>query len=203
VKFLRSTHLVMGFQYQSEAERFLQALRERMKKFGLELHNEKTRLIEFGRHAAANKAARDEGKPETFDFLGFTHICATTRKNNRFTVRRQTIAKRLRGKAKAVREEIMRRRHVPVPEQGKWLRSVVQGHFNYYAVPSNKPSIDAFRTEVIKGWLHALRRRSQKSRSLTWERVMRLVTTWIPRARILHPYPSQRLRVNVPEVGAV
>jgi hypothetical protein len=128
----------------------------------------------------------------------FTHICATTRKNNCFTVRRKTIAKRLKGKAKAVREEIMRRRHDPVSEQGKWLRSVVQGHLNYFAVPGNKPSIDAFRTEVIKGWLHALRRRSQKSRRLSWERVMRLVITWIPRARILHPYPSQRLRVINP-----
>ncbi len=188
--------VVMGFQYRSEAERFLQELRERMAKFGLELHHEKTRLIEFGRHAAANRAVRGEGKPETFDFLGFTHICATTRKNNRFTVRRKTIAKRLQGKARAVREEIMRRRHDPVPEQGKWLRSVVQGHLNYYAVPGNKQSIDAFRTEVIKGWLHALRRRSQKSRRLAWKRVIRLVTTWIPMARILHPYPSQRLRVT-------
>jgi len=169
-----------------------------MAKFGLELHNEKTRLIEFGRHAGANRARRGEGKPETFDFLGFTHICATTRKNNRFTVRRKTIAKRLRAKAKAIREEIMRRRHDPVPEQAKWLRSVVQGHLNYYAVPSNKQSIDAFRTEVIKGWLHALRRRSQKSRRLARERIMRLVITWIPMARILHPYPSQRLRVINP-----
>lgn len=189
---------VIGFQYRAEAEHFLQILRKRLAKFGLELHNEKTRLIEFGRYAAANRAARGEDKPETFDFLGFTHICAKTRKNNHFTVRRKTIAKRLRDKAKAVREEIMRRRHDPVPEQGKWLCSVVQGHFNYFAVPGNKPSIDAFRTEVIKGWLHALRRRSQKSRRLTWERVMRLVSTWIPRAGILHPYPSQRLRVINP-----
>jgi len=190
--------LVMGFQYRNEAERFLQALQERLAKFGLTIHQEKTRLIEFGRFAAANRAERGDGKPETFDFLGFTHICATTRKNNRFTVRRKTIAKRLQGKARAVRVEIMRRRHEPVPEQGKWLRSVVQGHLNYYAVPGNKQSIDAFRTEVIKGWLHALRRRSQKSRSLTWERIKRLVTTWIPTAKILHPYPSQRLYVTNP-----
>ena len=190
--------VVIGFQYQSEAEHFLKELKGRLAKFGLELHQEKTRLIEFGRFAVVNRATRGEGKPETFDFLGFTHICATTRKNNCFTVRWKTIAKRLQGKAKAVREEIMRRRHDPVSEQGKWLRSVVQGHFNYFAVPGNKPSIDAFRTEVTKGWLHALRRRSQKSRRLTWERVMRLVITWIPRARILHPYPSQRLRVINP-----
>jgi len=190
--------LVMGFQYRNEAERFLQALQARLAKFGLEIHQEKTRLIEFGRFAAANRAARGEGKPETFDFLGFTHICATTRKNNRFTVRRKTIAKRLQVKAKAVRVEIMWRRHEPVPEQGKWLRSVVQGHLNYYAVPGNKQSIDAFRTEVIKGWLRALRRRSQKSRSLTWERIKRLIKTWIPTAKILHPYPSQRLCVTNP-----
>jgi len=190
--------MVIGFQYQSEAEHFLQELKERLAKFGLELHQEKTRLIEFGRFAAANRAARGEGKPETFDFLGFTHICATTRKNNHFTVRRKTIAKRLQGKVKAVREEIMRRRHDPVPEQGKWLRSVVQGHLNYYAVPGNKQSTDAFRTEVIRGWIHALRRRSQKARSLTWERAKRLVKTWIPKARVLHPYPSQRLHVTNP-----
>lgn len=190
--------VVMGFQNRSEAERFMQALRERMAKFGLELHHEKTRLIEFGRFAAANRAARGEDKPETFDFLGFTHICATTRKDKRFIVRRKTIAKRLRRKARAVREEIMRRRHDPVSKQGKWLRLVVQGHLNYYAVPGNKQSIDAFRTEVIKGWLQALRRRSQKSRSLTWERIKRLVATWIPTAKRLHPYPCQRLCVTNP-----
>jgi len=195
--------LVMGFQYRSEAERFLQALRERMSQFGLELHHEKTRLIEFGRFAAANRAARGEGKPETFDFLGFTHICATTRKRNRFTVRRKTIAKRLRAKIKAVRIEFMRQRHNPIPVQGKWVRSVVQGHFNYYAVPGNKQSIDAFRTEIIKGWLYALRRRSQKARSLTWERIKRLVKTWVPTAKIRHPYPNLRLRVTKPKVGAV
>ena len=198
MKVPRATHPVIGFQYQSDAAHFLQAMRERLSTFGLELHSEKTRLIEFGRHVEANRAARGEGKPETFDFLGFTHMCAKTRKNNRFTVCRKTIAKRLRSKVKEIREEILRRRHDPVPEQGKWLRSVVQGHLNYFAVPSNKPSIDAFRTEVIKGWLHAPRRRSQKSRRLTWERIMRLITTWIPRARILHPYPSQRLRVTYP-----
>jgi RNA-directed DNA polymerase len=145
--------VVMGFQHRKEAERFLQELGERMAKFGLELHSEKTRLIEFGRFAAENRAVRGEGKPETFDFLGFTHICGRTRKGDRFTVRRKTIAKRLQGKVKAVREEIIRRRHDPIPEQGKWLRAVVQGHFNYFAVPGNKPAIDAFRTEVIKAWL--------------------------------------------------
>ena len=190
--------LVVGFQHRIDAEHFLQALRERLAKFGLEINQEKTRLIEFGRFAAANRAKRGESKPETFDFLGFTHICATTRNGNGFIVRRKTIAKRLRGKIKAVREEIMRRRHDPVPIQGKWLRSVVQGHFNYFAVPGNRLSIDRFRTEVIRGWLHALRRRSQKSRSLTWDRIKRLVKTWIPTAKTLHPYPNQRLYVINP-----
>ncbi len=189
---------IMGLQYKDEAERFLQDLRERLAKFGLELHEDKTRLLEFGRFAADNRTERGDGKPETFDFLGFTHICARTRKNNTFTVRRKTIAKRLRAKVKEVREEIMKRRHVPVPDQGKWLRSVLNGHLNYYAVPGNKQSIDTFRTEVMRGWFHALRRRSQKARSLTWERFKRLVKTWLPTAKVKHPYPSQRLCVTYP-----
>jgi group II intron reverse transcriptase/maturase len=193
-----SDDFVMGSQYREEAERFIGDLRERMAKFGLELHQEKTRLIEFGRFAASNRAERGEGKPETFDFLGFTHICGKTRKDGRFTVRRKTIAKRLRAKAAEVKEELMRRRHTPVPEQGKWVRSVVQGHLNYYAVPGNKQALDAFRTQTVRNWFRALRRRSQKARSLTWERFKNLVETWIPTARILHPYPNQRLCVTNP-----
>ena len=189
---------VMGFQHRQEAEGFLRKLRERMAKFGLELHQEKTRLIEFGRFAAANRLKRGEGKPETFDFLGFTHICARTRKTNRFTIRRKTIAKRLRAKIKEMRTEIMRRRHVPVPDQGRWLRSVLNGHLNYYAVPGNKQSTDAFRTEVMRGWFRALRRRSQKARELTWERFKRLVRTWLPTAKVKHPYPNERLCVINP-----
>jgi group II intron reverse transcriptase/maturase len=189
---------VMGFQYRHEAERFLAALRERFAEYGLELHNEKTRLIEFGRFAESNRAKRGEGKPETFNFLGFTHICSRTRKGDRFTIRRKTIAVRLRAKIKGVREAIMRKRHEPVPEQGAWLRSVVQGHFNYFAVPGNKKAIDAFRTEVIKAWLFALRRRSQKSMNLTWERIKRLVVKWIPTTKVQHPYPNERLCVNNP-----
>lgn len=189
---------VMGFQYRKEAERFLHELQGRMAKFGLEPHPEKTRLIEFGRFAAANRSKRGEGKPETFDFLGFTHICAKTRKDKRFTIRRKTIAKRLRAKVKEVKEEILRRRHEPVPELGKWLRSVVQGHLNYYAVPGNKQSTDAFRSEVMRGWFRALRRRSQKARNLTWERFKRLVRTWLPTSRVKHPYPNQRLCVTNP-----
>jgi RNA-directed DNA polymerase len=198
VQFPRPTHLVMGFQYRHEAERFLAALRERSAEYGLELHNEKTRLIEFGRFAESNRAKRGEGKPETFDFLGFTHICGRTRKGDRFTIRRKTISERLRAKIKGAREAIIRKRHEPVPEQGAWLRSVVQGHFNYFAVPGNRRAIDAFRTEVIKAWLFALRRRSQKSMNLTWERIKRLVVKWIPTAKVQHPYPNERLYVNNP-----
>jgi len=189
---------VMGFQHQYEAKRFLKEMEERFAQYGLEIHGEKTRLIEFGRFAEANRTERGEGKPETFDFLGFTHICSRIPKGNHFTIHRKTIAKRLRAKLKEVREEIMRRRHEPVPVLGKWLRSVVQGHFNYYAVPGNRPAIDAFRREINKAWLHALRQRSQISSSLPWDRIKRLIATWIPTARILHPYPNHRLRVNYP-----
>lgn len=189
---------VMGFQYRNEADLFLQQLRERMARFGLELHQEKTRLIEFGRFAAANRSKRGEGKPETFDFLGFTHICAKTKRGNRFTIRRKTIAKRLRAKVKKMKEGIRLRMHDPIPEQGQWLRAVVLGHLNYYAVPGNKQSTDAFRTAAMREWLHALRRRSQKARSLTWKRFQRLVRTWLPTSKVRHPYPTQRLRVTNP-----
>ena len=193
---------VIGFQYRKEAERFLRELKDRFAEYGLEIHSEKTRLIQFGRFAEANRAEREEGKPETFDFLGFTHICGRTRKGNSFTVRRKTIAKRLRAKVKEVREELMRIRHERVPLQCRWLRSVVQGYFNYFAVPGNMSSLETFRTEITKAWLYALRRRSQKGRSLTWSRIKRLIATWIPKARIQHPYPNQRLCVK-PKVGAV
>lgn len=189
---------VMGFQYQNEANRFQQELVVRLAKFGLELQHEKTRLIEFGRFAIDSRSKRGEGKPETFEFLGFVHVCGKTKKNNKFTIRRKTIAKRLRVKLKQVRKEMMQRRHIPVPDQGRWLRSVILGYFNYYAVPGNRKSIDSFRTEVMRGWFRALRRRSQKARSLTWERFKRLVKTWLPTAKIKHPYPSQRLRVINP-----
>ena len=189
---------VMGFQYRNEADLFVQQLQERMAKFGLELHQEKTRLIEFGRFAAANRSKRGEGKPETFDLLGFTHICAKTKRGNRFTIRRKTIAKRLRAKVKKMKEGIRLRMHDPIPEQGQWLRAVVLGHLNYYAVPGNKQSTDAFRTAAMREWLHALRRRSQKARSLTWKRFQRLVRTWLPTSKVRHPYPTQRLRVTNP-----
>jgi group II intron reverse transcriptase/maturase len=189
---------VAGFQYRNEAERFMREVQERLAKFGLELHCEKTRLIEFGRFAASNRSKRGEGKPETFDFLGFTHICGKTWKNKWFTIKRKTIPKRLRAKVKAVRKEMLHRMHDPVPEQGKWLRSVVHGHLNYYGVPGNRQSTDAFRTQVMRGWRYALRRRSQKTQNLNWKRFKRLVRTWLPTARTIHPYPSQRLCVTNP-----
>ena len=185
--------VVMGFQHRAEAEGFLSELRVRLAAYGLELHQGKTRLIEFGRFAIANRSERGEGKPETFEFLGFTHVCARRRSDGGFTVLRKTIGRRLRRKAKEVRETLMRHRHKPVPEQGRWLRSVVQGFFNYHAVPGNCRALDGFRTQINRAWLRALRRRSQKGQKLNWHRMKRLIATWIPAAKVLHPYPNQRL----------
>ena len=187
---------VMGFQYQQDAERFTHELCERLRTFGLELNQDKTRLIEFGRFAVSNRKSRGLGKPETFDFLGFTHICGKTPKKKRFTIIRKTTAKRMRAKTRKIRVEILRRRHDPVPELGKWLRSVVRGHLNYYGVPDNRRSTDSFRTQIIRAWLHAMRRRSHKARNFTWARFKRLVKTWIPTAKTTHPYPFERLRVT-------
>ncbi len=188
---------VMGFQHRAEAERFLEELQERLRKFGLELHPEKTRLIEFGRFAASNRKQRGEGKPETFNFLGFTHICGVTRITGRYTVRRKTIAKRLRAKLREVKGQLRRRWHRPIAETGKWLRSVVQGYFNYHAVPGNYGSLDTFRYQVARAWRRALTRRSQRTR-ITWERYANLVARWLPRPRILHPYPNERFAVTHP-----
>lgn len=181
---------VVGFQYKHEADRFLNALQERMRKFGLEIHPEKTRLIEFGRFATENREKRGEGKPETFNFLGFTHICGKSLKG-KFLVIRNTITKRLRAKLQEVKEELLRRRHEHVAVLGTWLRAVVQGYFNYHAVPGNIFQLAAFRTQVTRLWYRALKRRSQRSK-LTWDRFGKLVNRWIPRAKILHPYPEER-----------
>ncbi len=189
---------VMGFQYRNDAEAFQYALGQRMQKFGLELNTEKTRLIEFGRFAMDNRAKRGDGKPETFEFLGFTHICARRRKDGGFLVRRKTIAKRLRAKVRKVTRELMRRQHEPMSEQGKRVRSVVCGYFNYHAVPGNYHALNRFRKQVARAWLRALRRRSQKGRGLTWARMQKLLEKWLPQPRILHPYPNQRLRVTNP-----
>jgi RNA-directed DNA polymerase len=189
--------IVMGFEHRADAERFLQEWKDRMRKFGLELHPDKTRLIEFGRHAAENRKQRGEGKPETFDFLGFTHLCGKTRKTGRFIVKRKTIRKRLSAKLKELAEELRRRWHEPVVEVGKWLKSVVRGYFNYHAVPGNMDSLNSFRAQVIWRWYRALRRRSQRSR-MTWERFWPLVGRWIPSAKILHPHPNVRFDARYP-----
>jgi group II intron reverse transcriptase/maturase len=185
--------IIAGFQYKSDAERFWADMRERFRTFSLELHPDKTRLIEFGRFAAQARERRGQGKPETFDFLGFTHICATKR-NGKFVVLRQTMKKRLRAKVKAVKTELRIRLHDPVPEVGRWLASVVRGHAQYYGVPRNSRAINLFRHQVIGLWYRSLRRRSHKTR-LTWRRMYRLARRWIPYVRISHPYPEQRLCV--------
>jgi hypothetical protein len=185
---------VVGFQHRSEAERFHKELAERFAKFKLKLHPEKTRLIEFGRYAAENRKRRGQGKPETFNFLGFTHICGKKRSNGMYTVIRQTMSKRKRAKLKEIKTELKKRMHLPVPEVGKWLRSVVGGHNRYYGVPMNLPSLYTFRFQVGRLWYRTLRRRSQKKR-LTWERMYRLIGKWLPPAMIHHPYPLRRLGV--------
>jgi group II intron reverse transcriptase/maturase len=169
---------VMGFQYRSDAEQFQTELKERLAKFSLEMHEGKTKLIEFGRFAIEDRKKHGEGK-----------------NNGRFTIYRKTITKRLRDKIKKVREILLRKRHRPVSEQGAWLRAVMQGHFNYYGVPGNRKALDTFRKQIQQSWLQALRRRSQKARSLTWERMKKLIGTWLPTARVVHPYPNQRLCV--------
>ncbi len=184
----------MGFEYQEDARRFLAELRERFAKFGLELHPDKTRLIEFGRFAATNRQARGLGKPETFDFLGFTHICARMR-DGRFWVRRITVAKRMRAKLREVKDQLKRRRHQPIPEQGRWLASVMRGYRAYYAVPGNRAAVATFRTQLTRLWHKALERRSQRTR-ISWARMNRLETRWLPPARVVHPFPDVRFRVN-------
>ena len=186
--------IVVGFEEKTEAERFGKELEERMRKFDLELHPEKTRLLEFGRNAARNRQQRGEGKPATFDFLGFTHICGKTRRG-KFTVLRQTIRKRMRGKLKEIKLELRRRMHAPLQEVGQWLRSVVGGHIRYYGVPTNRPALQLFRFQVSRYWHRTLCRRSQLG-YVTLERMRRLIQRWLPLVRICHPYPSCRLRVT-------
>ncbi len=187
---------IVGFEYREDAERFRDELRGRFAKFGLELHPDKTRLIEFGRHAARNRAARGEGKPETFDFLGFTHICAKSG-NGRFWLKRITISKRMRAKLKAVNDQLKRRMHQPVPEQGRWLASVVRGHMAYYAVPGNHEAVAAFCDQVTRHWRKALRRRSQKTR-VDWRRMVRIRKRWLPPVRVMHPFPEARFAATHP-----
>jgi len=181
---------VVGFQHRKEAERFQEELGERLAKFGLKLHPEKTRLIEFGRFAMQNQRTRGHGKPETFNFLGFTHCCGQTR-GGKFTVIRKTMRQRMLKKLKALSEELRRRRHEPIPDQGRYVRAVVQGHINYYGVPFNSPAIHAFRHQVIRRWHQWLSRRSQRA-SVTWERMKRYTARWVPPAVLVHPYPAAR-----------
>ena len=188
--------IILGFQHQTEADRFLENFRERLGKFGLELHPDKTRRIEFGRFAEQNRERRGEGKPETFDFLGFTHISG---KNGlgRFMVRRTTIRKRMRAKLRQVKQQLRERMHDPVPQTGQWLKSVVQGYFNYYAVPGNLASLGVFRDRVLALWWRTIRRRSQKRR-ISWTRILVLAQRWFPQPQALHPFPDARFAASHP-----
>jgi group II intron reverse transcriptase/maturase len=194
--------LVMGFEHEGEARRFMADLRQRMEKFALTLHPDKTRLIEFGRYAAERRARRGLGKPETFNFLGFTHSSGRTRQGA-FQLKRQTRRDRMRAKLRAIQEELQRRMHEPIPLQGKWLGQVVRGYFAYHAVPTNGRRLKAFRDHVKDLWRRALRRRSQRDRS-TWKRIAQLATEFLPTPRVLHPWPSDRFAVKYPrwEPGA-
>jgi RNA-directed DNA polymerase len=185
---------VAGFEFQGEAKRFEREVAQRLAKFGLALHSQKTRLIEFGRFARDNRRRRGQGKPETFDFLGFTHCCGTTRKG-KFMVLRLTSAQRMRSKLHAVKSELRKRMHRPIDEQGQYLRSVVNGHARYFAVPCNGARVQAFRFKVAGLWYATLCRRSHKKR-LKWKRMSRLINLWLPSPRICHPYPDQRLIVT-------
>jgi hypothetical protein len=185
---------VVGFEHRHEAERFLVELRERFTKFGLELHPDKTRLIEFGRYAGRHRLGRGEGKPETFNFLGFAHSCSKTR-SGKFTVLRQTMRTRWQAKLKEVKHELRRRWHDPVSEQGAYLRSVVGGHFRYYGVPMNGVALGAFFLAIGRIWCRALRRRSQRHR-VDWVVMRSLMRRWLPPPRICHPYPFVRLGVT-------
>src|SRR2546427_551035 len=184
---------VVGFEHQADAARFHHELAERFAKFKLKLHPQKTRVIEFGYYAANNRKRRGKGKPETFNFLGFTHICGKKR-SGMFTVYRRTMSKRKRAKLKEVKTELRKRMHQRVAEVGKWLRLVVEGHNRYYGVPSNSHSLASFRFHVARHWYWTLRRRSQ-TRRLTWEQMYRLIHLWLPLPRLHHPYPLRRLGV--------
>lgn len=185
---------VLGFQYRSDGEACHRALMSRLAEYGLKLHPDKTRLLEFGRFARANRKARGEGKPETFDFLGFTHICARRRSDGAFTVRRHTVAKRQRATLRHIRAWLYRNLMVNVHDQGRWLRRVLLGLVNYYGVPGNGRSLNAFRTDICRAWRKALRRRGNK-RPVNWRQMRMLVTRWIPSVGAVHPYPNQRWRV--------
>ena len=188
--------VIVGFEHEDDARRFLDAMRARLEEFMLSLHPDKTRLIEFGRLAAANRKRRGLGKPETFTFLGFTFICGKSRQG-RFQLQRKTRGDRMRAKLRDIKVELRRRMHWPIPEQGKWLRPIVAGHFAYFAVPTNSRALSAVRYHVTDLWRRTLRRRSQKD-GLTWQRIERIADQWLPPSRVLHPWPSVRFSVTHP-----
>jgi RNA-directed DNA polymerase len=185
---------VIGFAHRDDAERCWRELAQRLKKFNLELHPTKTRLLEFGRYAEHNRAERGLGKPETFNFLGFTHSCSWNRRHS-FTVLRQTMRKRMWAKLKAIKQELRKRLHDSIPEQGQWLRSILLGHYQYYGVPMNGRALYAFRYHLCRVWKQALARRSQTG-AVTWERMYRLMETWMPVPTICHPFPGERIGVT-------
>src|SRR6266568_3246252 len=189
--------LVVGFQYRTEAEQFLKQFRERLAKFGLELHPDKTRLIEFGRFAARNRQQRGEGKPETFTFLGFTHYCGQRHKSGTFTVWRITAKKRMVAKLKAIKVELQRRMHDRIADVGAWLRKVVLGYYQYHAVPGNTTQLRIFKLRVCRLWQSVLVRRSQRAK-MRWERFTPVLNRWIPPPRVLHPYPDARFYATHP-----
>jgi RNA-directed DNA polymerase len=188
--------VVVGFQHEDDARRFWDAMRERLRAFSLTLHPEKTRLIEFGRFAAKNRALRGLGKPETFKFLGFTFICAKSRKGT-FQLRRKSRGDRMKAKLQEIKEALRERRHVPIPEVGSWLAQVVRGYFAYHAVPTNSTALEAFRYHVVSLWHRQLCRRSQRA-YVVWERMAKLADEYLPKPRILHPWPSVRFAVRHP-----
>ena len=187
---------IIGFQHENDAQRCLDEMRKRLGEFALSLHPEKTRLIEFGRFAAERRKRRGLGKPETFNFLGFTFICGRTR-SGKFQIKRKTRRDRMQAKLREIKEALRRCMHRPIPEQGKWLGRVVRGYFNYHAVPTNGQALEVFRHHVTDLWRRTLRRRSQKDR-MTWERMTQLVNDWLPKPSILHPWPSDRFAVTHP-----
>jgi RNA-directed DNA polymerase len=188
--------LVAGFEHEDDARRFLDAMRERFEEFALSLHPEKTRLIEFGRHTAVHREQRGLGKPETFTFLGFTFISGKTRRGD-FLIKRKSRCDRMQAKLQEIKEELRRRMHQPIPEQGRWLRQVVCGYYNYHAVPTNSRALMAFRYHVTLLWHRTLRRRSQRDK-FSWERITRVVNDFLPRPVVLHPWPNQRFAVKHP-----
>jgi hypothetical protein len=188
--------LVVGFEHEADARRFLDEMRERLGKYSLSLHPEKTRMIEFGRHAAENRKRRGLGKPETFSFLGFIFISGKSRRG-KFQIKRKSRPDRMRAKLQAIKQGLRRRMHQPIPVQGKWLGQVVKGYFNYHAVPTNSQALVAFRFLVTKLWQRSLRRRSQND-GTTWERITRLAKDWFPKPLILHPWPEIRFAVTHP-----